>query len=105
MVRWLRSEAEAQDAAVGPTRLQGEHDCANSDQSKDRASGNKRHLFLTEEKQETKTSLLGDGAESLQTYLSRPCWCGFLLDQALLLIQLGRLVSSLWCWQGQASRL
>lgn len=104
MVRWLKSEAEAQDAGVEPPRLQWEHDWTNSDQSKDRASGNKRHLFLTEEKQETKTSPLGDGAESLQTYLSRPCWCRFLLDQALLLIHLGRLAPSLWCWQGQASR-
>lgn len=65
---------------------------------------NKKHLFLTEEKEEAKTSPLCNGAESLQTYLSRPCWCRFLLDQALLLIQLGRLTPSLWCWQGQASR-
>lgn len=37
MVRWLKSEAKAQDAGVEPPRLQWEHDWASLDQSKDRA--------------------------------------------------------------------
>ena len=54
--------------------LQWEHDWANSGQSKDRASGNKRNVFLMDKKQETKASPLGDGADHHKhMYLDDAC--------------------------------
>lgn len=108
----LNSEAEAQ----GQSHIRGmqglsHRDCSGSttgpiriSQKTESVSGNERNLFLTDKKQETKASPLGNGAQSVQTHRYRPCLCGLLPDQALLPIHLGRHAPSLQCWQGQTSR-
>lgn len=122
MSYWSGVRAQQQGWSTRPTAdpcsqphtrgMQGpsSQDCSGSnawaclDQLKDRATGNKINLFLTAENQETKSSLLGEGAESVQTHGSRPSSCRLLLGQTLLLLYPGSLAPGLQCGQGQASR-
>lgn len=122
MSYWSGVRAQQQGWSTRPTAdpcsqphtrgMQGpsSQDCSGSnawaclDQLKDRATGNKINLFLTAENQETKSSLLGEGAESVQTHGSRPSSCRLLLGQTLFLLYPGSLAPGLQCGQGQASR-
>lgn len=121
MSYWSGGRAQQQGWSTRPTAdpcsqchtrgMQGpsSQDCSGSnawaclDQLKDRATGNKINLFLTAENQETKSSLLGESAESVQTHGSRPSSCRLLLGQTLLLLYPGSLAPGLQCGQGQAS--
>lgn len=107
MSYWSGVRAQQQGWSTRPTAdpcsqphtrgMQGpsSQDCSGSnawaclDQLKDRATGNKINLFLTAENQETKSSLLGEGDESVQTHGSRPSSCRLLLGQTLLLLYPG----------------
>lgn len=109
MSYWSGVRAQQQGWSTRPTAdpcsqphtrgMQGpsSQDCSGSnawaclDQLKDRATGNKINLFLTAENQETKSSLLGEGAESVQTHgsslLAGFCWarpCFYFTMEALL---------------------